>query len=172
MEKLSKYMLRGRVVKGSVVRGRIDVEPSMTDTNCLKCHESFYSMLLSFPVSCFWESFASFRFRSRKKEKTGRRLLLQKHSCIITYADKRGETSEDSSWGRSRKRRSSSGLFLSWDSRKSLPSRLLNIFFQEPKFFFSTNKSRFSTQISRSDEFGTLFVYFNVKLFVIHWNKM
>ena len=135
MEKLSKYMLRGRVVKGSVVRGRIDVEPSMTDTNCLKCHESFYSMLLSFPVSCFWESFASFRFRSRKKEKTGRRLLLQKHSCIITYADKRGETSEDSSWRQSRKRRSSSGLFLSWDSKKSLPSRLLNIFFKSQSFF-------------------------------------
>ena len=33
---------------------------------------------------------------SRKKEKTGRRLLLQKHRCIITFADKKGGTSEDS----------------------------------------------------------------------------
>lgn len=31
---------------------------------------------------------------SRKKEKTGRRLLLQKHSCIITFADKRRDSSD------------------------------------------------------------------------------
>lgn len=31
---------------------------------------------------------------SRKKEKTGRRLLLQKHSCIITYADKKATLSD------------------------------------------------------------------------------
>ena len=34
---------------------------------------------------------------SRKKEKTGRRLLLQKHSCIITFANRKSEISEDSS---------------------------------------------------------------------------
>ena len=34
---------------------------------------------------------------SRKKEKTGRRLLLQKHSCIITFANNKSENSEDSS---------------------------------------------------------------------------
>jgi len=31
---------------------------------------------------------------SRKKEKTGRRLLLQKHRCIITYADKKTDSSD------------------------------------------------------------------------------
>ena len=31
---------------------------------------------------------------TRKKEKTGRRLLLQKHSCIITFADKKGDSSD------------------------------------------------------------------------------
>jgi hypothetical protein len=34
---------------------------------------------------------------SRKKEKTGRRLLLHKHSCIITFANSKSENSEDSS---------------------------------------------------------------------------
>lgn len=33
---------------------------------------------------------------TRKKEKTGRRLLLQKHSCIITFADKKGDSSDSS----------------------------------------------------------------------------